>query len=117
MEIGSSASSRGRKMRTRLRNFDHTCGYDRNPDLRRPTSSRHGENCTATYPDRLGEVPAGDPTRETINESAKLLRRGTSCLGGNSKFTEPINAAAWEKAWFRLPAVSPRSGGLENGYA
>ena len=41
-------------------------------------------------------VPAGDPTRDTINELAELLSEGDLVVdGGNSKFTDDaINAAA-----------------------
>ena len=66
-------------------------------------------------------VPAGDPTRETINELGELLSEGDLVVdGGNSKFTDDaINAAALgEKGiGFVDCGVSGGVWGLENGYA
>src|SRR6188768_2869052 len=125
MEIGLVGLGKmGGNMRTRLRNFDHTVvGYDRNPE-------RSDADSLADMVQKLSGdgprvvwvmVPAGDPTRETINELGELLSEGDLVVdGGNSKFTDDaINAAALgEKGiGFVDCGVSGGVWGLENGYA
>jgi len=66
-------------------------------------------------------VPAGDPTRATINDLGELLSEGDLVVdGGNSRWTDDvINAAALgEKGiGFVDCGVSGGVWGLENGYA
>jgi 6-phosphogluconate dehydrogenase len=116
----------GGNMRTRLRNAGHTVvGYDRNPDLADVGSL---EDMVAALPGPDGGakvvwvmVPAGDPTRDTVNELGGLLGEGDLIVdGGNSKWTDDQANAAMlgEKGiGFVDCGVSGGVWGLENGYA
>jgi 6-phosphogluconate dehydrogenase len=125
MEIGLVGLGKmGGNMRTRLRNSDHTVvGYDRNPELSDADSLADMVQKLSGDGPRVVwvMVPAGDPTRETINELGELLSAGDLVVdGGNSKFTDDaINAAALgEKGiGFVDCGVSGGVWGLENGYA
>ncbi len=125
MEIGLVGLGKmGGNMRTRLRNFEHTVvGYDRNPEISDVDSlSAMVEKLSGDGPRVVWVmVPAGDPTRDTINELAELLSEGDLVVdGGNSKWTDDvINAAALgEKGiGFVDCGVSGGVWGLENGYA
>ena len=123
MDIGLVGLGKmGGNMRTRLRNAGHTVvGFDRNPELSDAGS-------LADMVERLPSpkvvwvmVPAGDPTRATINELGGLLSEGDLVVdGGNSKWTDDvINAEALgEKGiGFVDCGVSGGVWGLENGYA
>ena len=116
----------GGNMRTRMRDAGHTVvGYDRNPDLADVGSLA---DMVAELPGPDGGprvvwvmVPAGDPTRETINELGELLGQGDLVVdGGNSKYTDDaLNAEMLgEKGiGFVDCGVSGGVWGLENGYA
>jgi 6-phosphogluconate dehydrogenase len=116
----------GGNMRTRMRNAGITVvGYDRNPDLADAGSLA---DMVAALPGPDGGprvvwvmVPAGDPTRETIEALGVLLGEGDLVVdGGNSKYTDDATNAAMlgEKGiGFVDCGVSGGIWGLENGYA
>ena len=116
----------GGNMRTRMRNAGLTVvGYDRNPDLADAGSLA---DMVAALPGPDGGprvvwvmVPAGDPTRETIEALGELLGEGDLVVdGGNSKYTDDATNAAMlgEKGiGFVDCGVSGGIWGLENGYA
>ena len=116
----------GGNMRTRMRNAGLTVvGYDRNQDLADVGSlGRAGRG--AAGPDGGPRVvwvmvPAGDPTRATIEELGDLLSEGDLVVdGGNSEYTD--DAANGEMLGakgigFVDCGVSGGVWGLENGYA
>jgi 6-phosphogluconate dehydrogenase len=111
----------GFNMRERLRKAGHeVIGYDRNPDV---TDSE-------SLADLVGKldasrtvwvmVPAGDPTRETVETLGELLSEGDLVIdGGNSKYTEDQhNAAGLAERGIGYLDVGVSGGvwGLENGY-
>jgi 6-phosphogluconate dehydrogenase len=111
----------GFNMRESLRKGGHeVVGYDRNPDV---TDSE-------SLADLVGRleapravwvmVPAGDPTRQTVEELGSLLSEGDLVIdGGNSKFTEDQrNAAKLAERGIHYLDVGVSGGvwGLENGY-
>jgi 6-phosphogluconate dehydrogenase len=111
----------GFNMRERLRKAGHeVIGYDRNPDV---TDSE-------SLADMVGKldapravwvmVPAGDPTRETVEALGELLSEGDLIIdGGNSKYTEDQrNAAGLAERGVHYLDVGVSGGvwGLENGY-
>jgi 6-phosphogluconate dehydrogenase len=112
----------GGNMRTRLRDAGHTViGYDRNPDLADADS-------LAAMVEQLPSpkvvwvmVPAGDPTRSTVEELGGLLGEGDLVVdGGNSKWTDDqLNAEklATKGIGFVDCGVSGGVWGLKNGYA
>jgi 6-phosphogluconate dehydrogenase len=123
MDIGLVGLGKmGGNMRTRLRDAGHTViGYDRNPDLADADS-------LAAMVERLPSpkvvwvmVPAGDPTRDTIQELGELLGEGDLVVdGGNSKWTDDqLNAEmlATKGIGFVDCGVSGGVWGLQNGYA
>jgi 6-phosphogluconate dehydrogenase len=123
MDIGLVGLGKmGGNMRTRLRDAGHTViGYDRNPDLADADS-------LAAMVERLPSpkvvwvmVPAGDPTRDTIQELGELLGEGDLVVdGGNSKWTDDqLNAEmlAQKGIGFVDCGVSGGVWGLQNGYA
>jgi 6-phosphogluconate dehydrogenase len=123
MDIGLVGLGKmGGNMRTRLRNAGHTViGYDRNPDLADADS-------LAAMVEKLPSpkvvwvmVPAGDPTRGTIEELGDLLGEGDLVVdGGNSKWTDDqLNAEmlAQKGIGFVDCGVSGGVWGLQNGYA
>ncbi|KQW47612.1 6-phosphogluconate dehydrogenase [Nocardioides sp. Root1257] len=123
MELGLVGLGKmGGNMRTRLRDAGHTViGYDRNPDLADADS-------LAAMVEQLPSpkvvwvmVPAGDPTRSTIEELGGLLGDGDLVVdGGNSKWTDDqANAAmlAEKGIGFVDCGVSGGVWGLQNGYA
>ena len=85
----------GGNMRERLRAAGHTVvGYDRNPDV---SDVSNLEDLAAALPTPRAVwvmVPAGDPTRTTIADLAKVLEASDVVVdGGNSRFTDdPVNA-------------------------
>ena len=123
MDIGLVGLGKmGGNMRTRLRDAGHTViGYDRNPDLADADS-------LAAMVEQLPSpkvvwvmVPAGDPTRGTIEELGELLGEGDLVVdGGNSKWTDDqLNAEmlAQKGIGFVDCGVSGGVWGLQNGYA
>src|SRR4051812_27034028 len=123
MELGLVGLGKmGGNMRTRLRDAGHTViGYDRNPDLADADS-------LAAMVEQLPSpkvvwvmVPAGDPTRDTIQELGELLGEGDLVVdGGNSKWTDDqLNAEmlAQKGIGFVDCGVSGGVWGLQNGYA
>ena len=125
MDIGLVGLGKmGGNMRTRLRNAGHTVvGYDRNPEVTDVASlAELVDKLPADGPRVVWVmVPAGDPTRETINELGELLGEGDLVVdGGNSKWTDDaINAEmlGTKGIGFVDCGVSGGVWGLENGYA
>jgi 6-phosphogluconate dehydrogenase len=116
----------GGNMRTRMRNAGLTVvGYDFNQDLADVGSLAEMVE-QLPGPDGGARVvwvmvPAGDPTRGTIQELAGLLAEGDLVVdGGNSKYTDDeLNATmlAEHGIGFVDCGVSGGVWGLENGYA
>ena len=114
----------GGNMRTRMRKAGLTVvGFDRNPDV---TDVESLAELVEALPDDEPKVvwvmvPAGDPTRSTIEELAGLLGEGDLVVdGGNSKWTDDqVNAQllADSGIGFVDCGVSGGVWGLENGYA
>jgi 6-phosphogluconate dehydrogenase len=116
----------GGNMRTRMRNAGITVvGYDRNPDL---ADVGGLTELVEALPGPDGGprvvwvmVPAGDATRDTVEELGGLLADGDLVVdGGNSKWTDDQRNAAMlgEKGiGFVDCGVSGGVWGLENGYA
>ncbi len=114
----------GGNMRTRLRNGGHTVvGYDRNQDL---SDSESLADLVAQLPDDGPKVvwvmvPAGDPTKQTIEELGGLLGKGDLVVdGGNSRWTDDqANSAMLEEKGIGFVDCGVSGGvwGLENGYA
>ena len=112
----------GGNMRTRMRNAGLTVvGYDRNPEVSDAES-------LAAMVDQLPSpkvvwvmVPAGDPTRETVEQLAGLLGEGDVIVdGGNSRWTDDLAAVerlAGTGIGYVDCGVSGGVWGLENGYA
>ena len=113
-------------MRSRLRNAGHTVvGYDRNPDLADVGSLA---DMVAALPGPDGGarvvwvmVPAGDPTKETINELGELLGRGRPGRGRwqLEVHRRRLNAEMLDKKGIGFVDCGVSGGvwGLENGYA
>ena len=123
MDIGLVGLGKmGGNMRTRLRNAGHTVvGYDRNPEVSDVDS-------LAAMVEKLPSpkvvwvmVPAGDPTKATVNELGELLGEGDLVVdGGNSRWTDDqANAEhlGTKGIGFVDCGVSGGVWGLENGYA
>jgi len=123
MDIGLVGLGKmGGNMRTRLRNAGHTViGYDRNPDLADADSLAAMVEKLPTPKVVWVMVPAGDPTRDTIQELSELLSDGDLVVdGGNSKWTDDqLNAEmlATKGIGFVDCGVSGGVWGLQNGYA
>ncbi len=112
----------GASMRERLRGRGHTVvGYDSNPDLRDVASL---QELVAALPAPRAVwvmVPAGQPTRSTVEALGELLSRGDVIVdGGNSRWTdaqEHAEALAGRGIGFVDCGVSGGVWGLHNGYA
>jgi len=123
MELGLIGLGKmGGNMRTRLRDAGHTViGFDRNPDLSDVGSLAEMAEKLPTPKVVWVMVPAGDPTRSTVQELAGLLGEGDLVVdGGNSKWTDDqINAdlLAEKGIGFVDCGVSGGVWGLKNGYA
>jgi len=112
----------GGNMRTRLRNAGHTVvGYDRNQEISDATSLADMVEQLPSPKVVWVMVPAGEPTRSTIDELKGLLHEGDLVVdGGNSKYTDDAaNAAslAEKGIGFVDCGVSGGVWGLKNGYA
>src|SRR6195952_4016405 len=123
MDIGLVGLGKmGGNMRTRMRNGGLTVvGFDRNPDV---SDVAWLEELVEKLPSPRVVwvmVPAGDPTRGTIQELGGLLSEGDLVVdGGNSKWTDDqINAEqlAEKGIGFVDCGVSGGVWGLQNGYA
>lgn len=130
MEIGLVGLGRmGGNMRTRLRNAGHTViGFDHDPALADVESlpalvEALGEAAASGTPHKVVwvMVPAGEPTRSTIEELKELLGPGDLVVdGGNSKYTDDAEHAALlaeRGIGFVDCGVSGGVWGLQNGYA
>jgi 6-phosphogluconate dehydrogenase len=112
----------GGNMRERLRRAGHdVVGYDRNPDVADVAS-------LAELVERLDAprvvwvmVPAGEPTRQTVEELGELLSEGDVVVdGGNSRFTDDkvhAEQLAPKGIGYVDCGVSGGVWGLQNGYA
>jgi len=109
-------------MRERMRKGGLTVvGYDRNPQLSDATSLEDLVS-KLTAPRKVWVmVPAGEPTRQTIEALSDLLAPGDLIVdGGNSKYTDDQVHAAMLGAkgiGFVDAGVSGGVWGLKNGYA
>jgi 6-phosphogluconate dehydrogenase len=112
----------GGNMRARMRNAGITVvGYDRDPLV----------SDVASLEEMVGQlpapkvvwvmVPAGDPTRQTVDALGELLGEGDVVVdGGNSRWSDDEKHAAMlaeKKIGFVDCGVSGGVWGLENGYA
>ncbi len=114
----------GGNMRTRLRNAGHTVtGYDRNPDVSDVASLKDLVAALPADSPRIVwvMVPAGDPTRATVEELGGLLAKSDLVIdGGNSKWTDDaINAEKLGALGIGFVDCGVSGGvwGLQNGYA
>ena len=118
----------GGNMRERLRQAGHeVVGYDRNPDVSDVTSLEALVEALDAPRTVWVMVPAGDPTRQTIEQLGGLLDEGDLVIdGGNSRFTDDFENAAvavlvclldsgasndlssWPKALFTHPRLERR---------
>ncbi|MFC7637184.1 phosphogluconate dehydrogenase (NAD(+)-dependent, decarboxylating) [Streptomyces thermogriseus] len=123
MELGLVGLGRmGGNMRERIRRAGHTVvGYDRNPDLADVHSLEELVGKLRAPRVVWVMVPAGEPTRTTIDELAELLEPGDVVVdGGNSRWTDDEKHAgklAEKGIGFVDCGVSGGVWGLENGYA
>src|SRR4051794_26683577 len=123
MDIGLIGLGKmGGNMRERLRRAGHTVvGYDRNPDVSDADSL---EDMVTQLPSPKVVwvmVPAGDPTRATVQALKDLLGEGDVIIdGGNSRWTDDkvhADLLAEKGIGFVDCGVSGGVWGLENGYA
>jgi 6-phosphogluconate dehydrogenase len=123
MELGLVGLGKmGGNMRARLREAGHTVvGFDRNPDLSDVASLEELVEKLPSPRVVWVMVPAGDPTRATVQELAGLLGEGDLVVdGGNSRWTDDrVNAdlLAEHGIGFVDCGVSGGVWGRENGYA
>ncbi len=123
MDIGLIGLGKmGGNMRERMRNAGLTVvGFDRNPDVSDVSSLEELVEKLPSPKVVWVMVPAGDPTKATIEELGGLLSEGDLVVdGGNSKWTDDQANAAMlgEKGiGFVDCGVSGGVWGLKNGYA
>jgi 6-phosphogluconate dehydrogenase len=111
----------GFNMRERLRKGGHeVVGYDRNPDVTDAASLADLVSKLQAPRQVWVMIPAGDPTRATIQELRGLLAEGDMVIdGGNSKYTEDKENAAFlaeEGVHYVDVGVSGGVWGLDAGY-
>jgi 6-phosphogluconate dehydrogenase len=112
----------GGNMAERVRRAGHeVVGYDRAPG-KRDVDSLEGLVQALQAPRVVWVmVPAGDPTRATVQELGELLEPGDVVVdGGNSKFTDDklhADALGQKGIGYVDAGVSGGVWGLENGYA
>jgi 6-phosphogluconate dehydrogenase len=109
-------------MRERMRKGGLTVvGYDRNPELSDATSLQDLVSRLSAPRKVWVMVPAGEPTRQTIEQLSEVLAAGDLVVdGGNSKYTDDQVHAAMLGAkgiGFVDAGVSGGVWGLKNGYA
>jgi 6-phosphogluconate dehydrogenase len=109
-------------MRERMRKGGlSVVGYDRNPELSDATSLEDLVSKLSAPRKVWVMVPAGEPTRQIIDELSELLKPGDLVVdGGNSKYTDDQVHAAKLGAkgiGFVDAGVSGGVWGLKNGYA
>ncbi|KQS58307.1 6-phosphogluconate dehydrogenase [Geodermatophilus sp. Leaf369] len=112
----------GGNMRERLRRAGHeVVGYDRSPELQDVDSLESLVGALSAPRVVWVMVPAGDPTRETVEALGNLLEAGDVVVdGGNSKFTDDkvhADLLATKGIGYVDAGVSGGVWGLENGYA
>ena len=112
----------GGNMRERLRRAGHeVVGYDRSPELQDVDSLESLVGALNAPRVVWVMVPAGDPTRETVEALGNLLEAGDVVVdGGNSKFTDDkvhADLLATKGIGYVDAGVSGGVWGLENGYA
>ncbi|MGA8115107.1 MAG: decarboxylating 6-phosphogluconate dehydrogenase [Actinocatenispora sp.] len=112
----------GGNMRERLRRAGHeVVGYDRNQDVADVASLAELVEGLSAPRAVWVMVPAGDPTRDTINELTELLSPGDVVVdGGNSRFTDDrahADQLATKGIGYVDCGVSGGIWGLQNGYA
>jgi 6-phosphogluconate dehydrogenase len=123
MELGLVGLGRmGSNMRERLRRAGHTVvGYDTNPEISDVESLAELADSLPAPRVVWVMVPAGDPTRQTVQRLGELLGEGDLVVdGGNSKWTDDqANAELLAKSGvgFVDCGVSGGVWGLDNGYA
>ena len=123
MEIGLIGLGKmGGNMRERIRRAGHTVvGFDRNPDVSDVDSLPALVDALPSPRVVWVMVPAGDPTRATVEELKELLDEGDIVIdGGNSRWTDDQRHGELlgEKGiGFVDCGVSGGVWGLENGYA
>ncbi len=122
MEIGLIGLGKmGGNMRTRLRNAGHTVVGYRDPDLADVGSLEELVEALPSPKVVWVMVPAGEPTRATVQALADLLGEGDVVVdGGNSRWTDDQRHAellAEHGIGFVDCGVSGGVWGLENGYA
>ncbi|MCH7698040.1 MAG: decarboxylating 6-phosphogluconate dehydrogenase [Chloroflexi bacterium] len=122
MQVGMVGLGRmGANMAERLRRGDHeVIGYDRNAEISEVGSlSELVDRLTAPRVAWV-MVPAGDPTEQTIQELAGLLRKGDLIVdGGNSNFRDSMRRSTELEERGLLYMDAGTSGGvwgLEVGY-
>ncbi|WP_431876713.1 phosphogluconate dehydrogenase (NAD(+)-dependent, decarboxylating) [Amycolatopsis sacchari] len=111
----------GFNMRERLRAAGHeVVGYDRNPEVSDSTSLADMVSKLAAPRIVWIMVPAGGPTRDTVDELAELLSDGDLVIdGGNSKFTDDkrnSEVLAAKNIGYLDCGVSGGVWGKDNGY-
>ncbi len=122
-EIGLIGLGRmGGNMRQRMRDAGLTvAGYDRNPDVSDAASLEDLVSKLRAPRKVWVMVPAGEPTRATIEQLGDLLDAGDVVVdGGNSKYTDDkvhADKLAEKGIGFVDAGVSGGVWGLQNGYA
>ena len=122
MQIGMVGLGRmGANMVERLRRGGHdVIGYDRNPDVSEAASLAELVEKLAAPRAIVVMVPAGDPTEQTIQELAGLVKKGDLIIdGGNSYFRDSMRRGAELEERGLLFMDAGTSGGiwgLEGGY-
>jgi len=112
----------GANMAERLRRAGHTVvGFDRSPDLRDVDTLEDLVKQLPTPRVLWVMVPAGDPTRQTVDALGALLEAGDVVVdGGNSRYTDDVEHARLlgeRGIGFVDAGVSGGVWGLQNGYA